>query len=97
MGICKNSDKLLAKSLGKALKGCDADFIGLDTLNSFSSSMCGFIPGVGQHEVTQLRNVSGPKPQKYHFLTFSISDLRGFESLPEMEIPSMWPNDSRLR
>ena len=58
MGICKNSDKLLAKSLGKALKGCDTDFIGLDTLNSFSSSMCGFIPGVGQHEVTQLRNVS---------------------------------------
>jgi len=57
MGICKNSDKLLAKSLGKALKGCETDFIGLDTLNSFSSSMCGFIPGVGQHEVTQLRNI----------------------------------------
>jgi hypothetical protein len=60
MGICNNSDKLLAKSLGKALKGCDVDFIGLDTLNSMSSSMCGFIPGTGQHEITQLRNVRTP-------------------------------------
>lgn len=57
MGICKNSDKLLAKSLGKSLKGCEVDFIGVDTLNSFSSSLCGFIPGTGQHEVTQLRNI----------------------------------------
>jgi len=57
MGICKNSDKLLAKSLGKALKGCDVDLIGLDSLNSMSSSMCGFIPGAGQHEITQLRNI----------------------------------------